>query len=273
MFGDFLVSMPFLSYGGPVGTVGARAALARSAAAEARELGVELLELRTRNALPGLLEPGDRKITVVLDLPPTSKELWEDGLRSKVRSQVRRPMKEGMEVRFGPDQIGPFYEVFSRTMRDLGTPVLPRGFFRALQDHFPEQVEFGSVILGKEAVATGCGFFWNGEFEITWAGALREHSRLAPNMLLYWSFMEHAIARGCHTFNFGRCTPGSGTHRFKLQWGGRDEPLPWIRWSGGEKATPPTPETGKYGLAISLWQKMPVAITNRVGPLISRNLP
>jgi dTDP-4-amino-4,6-dideoxygalactose transaminase len=38
-------------------------------------------------------------------------------------------------------------------------------------------------------------------------------------MLLYWSLIREAIARGTRAFNFGRCTPGAPTHRFKQQWG------------------------------------------------------
>ena len=76
------------------------------------------------------------------------------------------------------------------------------------EDHFPEEVIFGVVYHGEEPVAGGCGFLWGGEFEMTWASALRKYNRMTPNMLLYWSFMEKAIEGGAALFNFGRCTPG-----------------------------------------------------------------
>src|SRR5690606_39786963 len=63
------------------------------------------------------------------------------------------------------------------------------------------------------------------------SSSLREYNWKAPNMLLYWSFREELSRRGVGVFNCGRCTPGGGTHRFKLQWGGRDEPLCWGQWS------------------------------------------
>jgi hypothetical protein len=122
-------------------------------------------------------------------------------------------------------------------------------------------------------VAAGCGFLWEGELEITWAGSLREYNRLAPNMLLYWAFMEEAIRRGAHTFNFGRCTAGSGTHRFKRQWGGEDHALPWAQWSSGSTSATPTPSGRKYQIATALWRKTPLFVANRMGPLLSRNLP
>jgi len=274
LFGDFLVSMPFLSYGGPVGSPEACRALVAAATQKAGEVGVDLLELRLRHELEGTeLTRNARKLTVVKPLPESSEELWEKGIKAKVRSQIRRPMKEGMTVRFGEECLDPFYDVFSTTMRDLGTPVLPRRFFESIRDQFPTSVLFGVVELEGVAVASGCGFFWNGEFEITWAGASREHARMAPNMLLYWGFMEESVNRGATAFNFGRCSPDAGTHRFKKQWGSVDEPLPWLQWSSSGVLAPPNPDSPKFRAATNVWRRLPVGITNIAGPPIARLIP
>ncbi|MEX0843196.1 MAG: FemAB family XrtA/PEP-CTERM system-associated protein [Gemmatimonadota bacterium] len=276
LFGHFLVSMPFLNYGGPLGSLEARRALAEWALAAAEGSGADLLELRARPG--GEVEEGGlvvtgRKVTVVLPLPDDPEVLWKDGLRSKIRSQVRRPMKAGLEARFGPDQVEPFYRVFARNMRDLGTPVLPRKLFQALPGVFGDRVSFCVVYREGEPVAGGCGFLAAGEFEITWASALREHSKAAPNMLLYWRMMEHAIERGASAFNFGRCTPDTGSHRFKQQWGGEDVPLPWAAWSPDGRLATPNPEEGKFARAISIWQKLPVGLTRLIGPPLARRIP
>lgn len=273
LFGDYLLSMPFVSYGGPLGSPVAEDALVGAAVQLAGRLRVDLLELRARRALSGGLPVSGRKITVLKPLPSTPDELWEHGIRAKVRSQIRRPMKEGMEARFAPDLEAAFYDVFARTMRDLGTPVLPRRFFGALAASFPGEVLFGVVEHRGCAVAAGCGFCCNGEVEITWAGALRDHSRAAPNMLLYWAFMEESIRRGAHTFNFGRCTPGSGTHRFKSQWDGEDHPLPWAQWSPTGVVATPSPDSGKFRLATRVWSRLPLALANAMGPYLARSLP
>jgi FemAB-related protein (PEP-CTERM system-associated) len=273
LFGDYLLSMPFLSYGGPIGTDEARKALVQNATKEAERLGVDLLELRSHKPVQGPLEVSDRKITVTLDLPEDPRDLWENGLKAKVRSQIRRPKKEGVEARFGPECLDPFYGVFCRTMRDLGTPVLSRRFFQSIATTFPEQAVFCSLHWRGESVAAGCGFHWREEFELTWAGALREYNPMAPNMLLYWSVIEDAISRGVRVFNFGRCSPGSGTHRFKKQWGGMDVPLPWAQWTPRGVMTTPNPEQKRFGLAIATWKRLPLPMANRLGPWISRCLP
>ena len=274
VFGHYLVSMPFLNYGGPLGTEAAvRALCAESVELAARD-GVRLLELRSREELSTSLSASHRKITVLLDLPPTEDALWSK-LPAKVRSQVRRPQKEGVEVRVGLDQLEPFYQVFAAHMRDLGTPAQSLAFFRAVAREFPDDVRFACAYLGDQPIACGCGFLWGSEFEITWASALRSHKQLAANMLVYWVLMQRAIADRARVFNFGRCTPGSGTHRFKLQWGARDEKLWWYQRAGfGEpSAETPSPDQGRYALATQIWRRLPLAMTTRLGPSIVRYIP
>jgi serine/alanine adding enzyme len=272
IFGDYLVSMPFLNYGGPLGAADARNALAQRALVLSFELKVDLLELRCRDENPWPLTPSMRKITVVTDIPDGgSAELWK-ALDAKVRSQVRRPTKEGVTVKFGADQLDAFYDVFAHHMRDLGTPVLARSFFREALAEFGDTMWFGVAWLNNEAIACGCGFIWDREFEMTWASSLRSHAKIAPNMLLYWAFIERAAADGVRTFNFGRCTPGSGTHKFKKQWNSRDEQLWWYQHSRSGTASTPTPD-GKFSLGPRLWRHLPIPVANVLGPLIVRNIP
>lgn len=273
LFGHYLVSMPFVNYGGPLGDDAGVIALVSHAAALARRDGAKLLELRSRAALPVTLPVSHRKITVLLELPSgTAEPLWKR-LDSKVRSQVRRPQKEGVVVRFGADQVAPFFQVFARHMRDLGTPTQPRLLFEALAETFPDDVWFGCAYYDGRPVAGGCGFQWASEFEMTWASALVEYKRIAPNMLLYWSFMERAVAHGLRTFNFGRCTPDSGTHRFKKQWGSYDAPLWWYNLSEKSGTATPSPHDSAYAWGPRIWKHLPLQLATALGPSIVRSIP
>lgn len=274
LFGHYLVSMPFLNYGGPVGTTPGVQALVRDALALAVRERVRLLELRSAVELPIDLPVSHRKITVLLDLPPGDPNVLHQRLDAKLRSQIRRPVKEGVTVRFGPEQATPFYDVFARHMRDLGTPVQSRQLFLAIRDGFGDDVWFGCAYLGDRAVAGGCGFRWGTEFEMTWASSLSEHNRIAPNMLLYWAFMERAVQQGVTVFNFGRCTPDSGTHRFKRQWGGRDAPLWWYQHArAGAAAMTPSPDDAAYAWGPRLWKRLPLGLATWLGPRIVRLIP
>ena len=274
LFGHFLVSMPFVNYGGPLGSPQAVRDLAKYAADLAGADAADLLELRCRADLGLDLPVSHRKITVLLDLPSDDPDLLWKSLKAKVRSQIRRPQKEGVEVRFGRDQIEPFFRVFCRHMRDLGTPTQPPALFRTMADVFADDLWCACAYLHGAPIAAGLGFRWDNELEMTWASALVEHNRIAPNMLLYWSFMERAINEGVELFNFGRCTPGGGTHRFKLQWGSREEPLWWYRAQrSGAKTGTPSPDDSKYSWGPRIWKRIPVPVANFVGPRVVRYIP
>ena len=266
--------MPFVNYGGPLGAADAVAGLVAEASALAGRERAKLLELRCRAAQPIELAASHHKITVLLDIPAGGPDALFATFPSKLRSQVRRPGKEGVTVRFGADQVEPFFAVFSRHMRDLGTPTQPRSFFEAIAEEFGEMVWFGCAWLGGRPIACGCGFRWGAEFEMTWASALVEFNSISANTGLYWAFMERAAAEGCTCFNFGRCTPGGRTHRFKRQWGGRDVPLHWYQVvPGGGAGHTPSPDDGAYSWGPRVWRRLPLAVATALGPRIVRGIP
>lgn len=273
IFGHFLVSLPFVSYGGPIGTDDAIRALTATALERLTSDRADLLELRSACELPIELTASHRKITVVLPIKSNDPEVVFKGFTSKLRSQVRRPAKSGVEVRMGPDQAEPFHRVFSRHMRDLGTPTLPLSWFTSLRDAFGDDVWFACAWLNGEPIACGAGFRWTGEFEITWASALREHASTSANMGVYWALIERASREGLSRFNFGRCTPDSPTHRFKSQWGAIDEPLYWYAKAASATASMPKQDSAKFALATRVWQKLPVSVTNALGPRLVRFIP
>ena len=274
LFGRFLMSMPFVNYGGPLGSAGAVAQVVNKGVQIAVDQHADLFELRSRHEHDLDLNVSHRKITVMTDLPVGDVDgLWK-ALRAKLRSQIRRPMKEGIDVRFGHDQLGPFYQVLAEHMRDLGTPVHSRAFFEAIASAFSEdEAWFGCAYLRDIPVACGLGFAWNGEFEMTWASSLIRYNSVAPNMLLYWRFIERACQRRLTAFNFGRCTPNTPTHRFKKQWNSRDESLWWYYFSNSTTASTPSPDDSRYSWGPRIWRRLPVALTSFLGPRIVRYIP
>ena len=274
VLGHYLISLPFLNDGGPLGDSESQQALVEYAVAEAKRSGASLLELRSRDHVPGPLTPSYRRVAVHLPLPSSREELWNETFRPKLRAQIRRPGKEGMTFRCGRAELDGFYEVFARNMRDLGTPVLPRAFFELGASLFGTSMIFAAVYSNTGVpVAGACCLHWRDELEVTWASSLREYNRASPNMLLYASLMEEAIDRDVKVFNFGRSEPGGSTHKFKLQWGGHDVALPWPFWSPKAIVTVPSAKNPFYRVATAAWSHLPVGIANRLGPVLARLLP
>jgi serine/alanine adding enzyme len=271
IFGQHLISVPFMNYGGPVGAQRARQELAAWAIAETQRRRARRLVLRPRQEIAGPVVSFASKITVVLDLPTSVDEMWEKSFDAKFRNKIKRPQREGMVTEFGAQHVDAYYRVFAQNMRDLGTPVLPPEFFERIIAALPQLVVIGVTYLAGRPVAGGFGFVWRDEFEMTWSASLKELRASKPNMLLYWDYMRELIRRGVRRFNFGRSTPGSGPHEFKRSWGGVDEPLPWVQWppaSGGA-----ADEHRAAMLAASVWRHLPLGLTRVLGPALARQLP
>lgn len=127
-----------------------------------------------------------------LTLPSDPEALFK-AYPSKLRSQIRRGQKEGMEARIGGGELlNDYYEVFSRCMRDLGTPVYEKGFFRAIADAFPKETRLCVVSLQGKPLAAGLVYGFRRVLEIPWAASDKRYGRLAPNMFLYHTVLEYA---------------------------------------------------------------------------------
>lgn len=278
VFGDFLVSLPYFNYGGPLGDDVVVRQLLEHAVSLGQRLGVAHIEFRPtpgfeRSCYVGLAERAD-KVTMRLALPSDPDCLFRS-FKPKLRSQIRRPLKAGAEACHGTTGlVGEFYKVFSENMRDLGTPVFSRELPEAIVDTFPQDARIFVVRMGNEPVAAAVVVSHGELLEIPWASSLRRANCHSVNMLLYWSVLEWACLQGFKIFDFGRSTVDSGTFRFKRQWGAEPLPMPWYYWTRRAGPIPHiSPDNAKYRLAIKLWRRLPLPIANLLGPLIAKNLP
>ncbi|MEM7610326.1 MAG: FemAB family XrtA/PEP-CTERM system-associated protein [Pseudomonadota bacterium] len=275
LFGDFMVSMPYLNYGGLLANNdAARDALIEAMRALGNESGVSHIELRHTVAEMGGLPAREDKVAMVLELPESIDALGK-AIGSKRRSQVRRPLREDPEIRVGGGELVPlFYQVFARNMRDLGTPVYCQSFFTAICEMFPNDTKIVAITIAGQPAAAAFLIGHRGQLEIPWASTVRDYNRISINMLLYWEVLRFAIEAGYQHFDFGRSTVDAGTYRFKKQWGAEPRPLYWHYWlrDGGELPQL-NPRNTKYQLAIKAWQKLPLPVANFLGPRIVRNLP
>lgn len=275
LFGKFLISVPFLNYGGILSeNSAAQQSLYDFAHSLVEKRGAEFVELRHETPQLENVPTKQHKVAMRLDLPEAPEELW-NSFKPKLRSQIRKPMKDGLVVRLGrEEELANFYEVFSVNMRDLGTPVYSRNFFAKILQHFPSSTWICTILLHAQPIAAGFLFGCRDTLEIPWASSLRRYNHLAANMLLYWSVLEFAVKQGYKRFDFGRSTLGEGTYKFKEQWGAKPVSLHWQYWlANGNQLPDLSPASAKYQRAIQVWQKLPLAFTRWAGPKIVRNIP
>lgn len=276
LFGKFFVSMPFFNYGGLVAeSDGIGAQLLDYAVTLAKQSGAEYIELRHLMPHDALCLPvKTSKVLMVLELPATVDELW-NSFKSKLRSQIKRPEKEGFTVKFGQlDEVNSFYDVFVQNMHELGTPVYAKRLFENIVREFPDQAHICTVYDKEKPIASGFIIGFKDTLQIPWASSLRTYGSASPNMMLYWNILKFACEHGYKQFDFGRSTPDEGTYRFKEQWGAKPVPCYWHYWLSSGNALPElNPHNPKFRLKIRLWKKLPLSMTRLLGPHIVKYLP
>lgn len=275
MFGNFLVSLPCFNYGGLLcSDRRSETALLEAARSLLAETGAGHVELRhAAERLEGLATR-QHKVTMLLGLERDEESQWK-ALDARVRNQVRKAVKCCLTAAEGHlDLLDGFYGVFCRNMRDLGTPVYGKHFFRNVLETFPDTTRVISVMQGGRAVASGILTWHRGTLEVPWASSIRDVREMCPNNLLYWEAIRFALRQGFEVFDFGRSTPGEGTFQFKKQWGAQPAQLNW-QYLLENGAAPPdiSPRNPRYRLAVRLWKMLPLNVANALGPHIVRNIP
>lgn len=193
----------------------------------------------------------------------------------KQRAEIRKGLKEDLpiEIGHGPRDRDAHYAVYAESVRNLGTPVFPRALFEEMLDRFGDDADILTVRHDQEPVASVLSFYHRDTVMPYWGGGVWAARALRANERMYYALMLHARERGCTRFDFGRSKTGSGAFSFKKNWGFEPEPLSYAVWTApGAAARDADPTSDKHGLAIRLWQKLPLPVANRIGPWIANGL-
>lgn len=276
VMGRTLISLPYCDAGGMLADCpDIKADLLAAAQKFGREKGAKGLEVRfgTERGLP---EDGQRpaKVRMVLDLPEDSETLLSS-LKAKLRSQVKKPMRDGLIAKLGgAEMVDNFYLAFSENMRDLGSPVHSKKWINSVVAAYGNRARVGLVYTPDGVLAAGGVILLHGQtVTIPWAASLQRFNRLNPNMLLYWTFLAFAADNGFTKFDFGRSTFGGGTYRFKKQWGAQPLILDWQFFSPNGVCSPSSSNVVKSKSRVGLeavWRRLPMNFCKSVGPLVRR---
>jgi len=272
LFGDALVSTPFCVYGGIVAAdETAHAALTEAACNLARTLGVDHLEMRNRRrqhpgwACKGLYVTFRKPI----DADPEQNML---AIPRKQRAMVRKGIKEELRVEIDAS-VDRHYDIYSESLRNLGTPPFSRDYLRVLKEVFGESCDIVSILKGERLVASVLNFYFRDEVLPYYGGGTLEARAVAGNDFMYWSVMERAREKGCRIFDYGRSKRGTGAFDFKTYWGFEPEQLYYEYFLVKRREMPNlSPTNPKYGKAIELWRRLPLKLTQLIGPPIAKYL-
>jgi FemAB-related protein (PEP-CTERM system-associated) len=272
LFGHNLVSLPCCVYGGvAAGNEDARRALTQEACRLADRLKVAALEMR--NMEPR--EPGwpskDLYVTFRKEISADPEENMKS-IPRKQRAMVRKGIKAGLVAR-QEDHLGTFFDIYSESVRNLGTPVFPRRYFQALLDEFRSDCELSVISHEGQDIAAVMSFYFRDQVLPYYGGSRPAARGLKGNDFMYWDLMSRAAERGIRIFDYGRSKQGAGSYSFKKNWGFEPQPLHYeyhlVKASEMPEVNPNNP---KYRYFIETWKRLPLPVANALGPILARNL-
>lgn len=274
LFGHALISTPFCVYGGVAAdSEEVMVFLEQQAIDKAHELNVDYLELRyafARNN-PQLTEKCAHS-TFGWTLADNDEAILA-GVKKKQRAVIRHSLKNELSWRVDQD-TDTAYDVYSESVRNLGTPVFPQRYFAALAKEFSNQCDVLTVEHNQEAVSSVLSFYYKGHVLPFYGGGLHLARALKSNDFMYYQLMCHAKQqKNCEFFDFGRSKDDSGAFLYKRSWGMEPVPLHYhfhlVKASELPNLSPNNP---KYQFFIKMWQKLPVWLSRRIGPFLSKYL-
>lgn len=283
LFGNSLMSAPFCVYGGPLAAdADAVAALDAYATQQMSATGARVTEFRLRDALPEGWLP-EQEWPTRSDLYVTfRKSIVADhdanlkAIPRKQRAMVRKGIDRGLQSHVSRDTDG-MHAIYAESVRNLGTPVFGRRYFRILAEAFGADMDVVTITDAGSPVAAVLNFYdqarARAEVLPYYGGGTAAARAVFGNDFMYWAVMRHAADRGITLFDFGRSKMGTGAHAFKKNWGFEPAPLHYrYRLAPGASIPDHNPLNPKYRLMIAAWKRLPVAVANLLGPLIVRGI-
>jgi FemAB-related protein (PEP-CTERM system-associated) len=274
LMGKVLISTPFAVYGGVLSDSDqARDALRDEAAALGKSLAVEFIDLR--NAWPEQcvgFSPVTRYVTFTQTIGPDSEAILE-AIPRKTRYMVRKALKHPFSVR-QTRETGAFFDLYSQSLRRLGTPSFPKRHFHNLLKHFENGCQIREILLEGKVVAAVMSFFFRDQLLPFYGASDPAFNSFAVNNYMYYELMEWGGRNGFRSFDFGRSKMETGSFEFKAHWGMETRPLPYEMLLVKRTNLPDfTPKNPRFQFAIKAWQRLPLPVTRILGPALIRLVP
>jgi FemAB-related protein (PEP-CTERM system-associated) len=282
LFGSELTSMPYIDYGG----VFHRDSLGEDQRERCdRELYNYALQLgkalRIKRLQVRSLRPADPRFTINtekiaqhLALAPSASEQLKR-LPAERRNRLRRSEKFGVTTEVlppdAPGAFDEFCEIYCTNMRDLGSPSHSREFFRQTVQRFGDRLALFVIRHKSAMIAAALSFEYRGILALPFSGALLTARPVYGSNTLYWSAIRMAIEHGCHMFDFGRSSAGSGIFEFKRRWDPEPHQNYWSTLFFRTDAKAPR-ERKEMQLATNVWRHMPLAIARALGPSLRKGI-
>jgi len=278
LFGHALISTPFCVYGGAItNTEGITRQLEQHACVLAEKLKVDYLELRYKEQQNSLLLLKQSSSIFGCHLGDDAEQILAK-VKKKQRAVIRHSLKNELSYTVTKQNNDHtfyyFYHILSTSYRNLGTPIFSLKYFQELVNVFGNDIDI-AVIFDKEHQPSTAvmNFYFNNQVLPYYGGGNHDARDLKSADFMYYQVMCSAREKGYTWFDFGRSKNHGGPYKYKKNWGMKPQALYYYYHLVKADILPNlSPNNPKYKLFISLWQKLPLRISQLIGPLLSKYL-
>jgi FemAB-related protein (PEP-CTERM system-associated) len=272
LFGNSLISNAFCVQGGIAGGDEETHKALRAAAVEiGRAQKVGRIEFRSAGAPPPWQERSGLYFNFRRPLAPSVEENLKQIPRDRRRT-IRVAQDRGLTSEVD-GEVDRLHHIYADSVRQLGTPVFPKRYFRLLQEKFGQSCETVTVVHKQRPIASVMCFYFRDEVMPYYGGGLSDARSLSGNDFMYWEVMRRGSERGARVFDFGRSKSGTGAYSYKVNWGFKPAPITYSFLPLDGRDIPEiNPLNPKYSRAIDLWRRLPLPLTKAVGPFIVRSI-
>jgi FemAB-related protein (PEP-CTERM system-associated) len=270
LFGNRLTSTPFCVGGSPVSeSAEINDMLDQKATDLLDELGADYVEYRDTNRdRAGWVKQSDLYVTF-LGAMEREADTQLKQIPRKQRAVLRKALTTEELTWTIDEDTKDLYALYALSVRNLGTPVFPKRYFRNLKQEFADACEILTVRFQGRPVSSVLSFYFRDRVMPYYTGSLAEARTLGANDLMYWQVMRRAAERGYKFFDFGRSKVGTGPYHFKRNWGFEACPVTHQYYlCDGRHMPRVNPTNPKYRAFIALWRRLPLPVANALGPYL-----
>jgi len=209
---------------------------------------------------------------IELEVNSTVEEQILARASKRMRYYIKKAIKSDLvSCTGGLELLNEFYFLYLQNMKELGTPPLPKNYFKKIIKWLPKTAKI-ILVKNKKQVCSGMFVLKVSKSEL-FAPVIstpRAYQVGQSSHFIYLQAAKEAQQFGCSVMNFGRSIDGSGPALFKKRYGLEETPL--LMYSPYKNWTITNPKNSILRHVISIWKKLPLPLTRLGGIILAKHI-
>ena len=200
----------------------------------------------------------------------------EEQILTRASKRMRSYTKSAINSNFvsstgGLELLDGFYLLYLQNMKEVGTPPLPKIYFKKIIKYFPKKARI-ILVKNHKQVCSGMLVLKVSKTELFTSviSTPRLYQVGQSSHFIYLQAARAAQNLGCSVINFGRSIDGSGPALFKQRYGLEAKPL--LMYSPYENWVVTDPNKSFLRYAVAIWKRLPIPLSKLGGIVLAKHV-